>query len=101
MALGFITILGDYFLKIASSQDKPLETKYFFIGFLIYSATTFVWLYLMKYLKLSAIGVIYSISMLILLTLLGVFFFNESLNHYEFAGIIFAVASIVLLARFT
>ncbi len=100
ITLGFITVIGDYFLKIASSHDKPILTKPFLIGFLIYSTTVFVWVYLMKYLKLATIGVIYSISMVILLTLLGVFFFDEPLNHYEVFGIALAVTSILLLSRF-
>ncbi|MBI5893836.1 MAG: transporter [Deltaproteobacteria bacterium] len=100
IALGFISVIGDYFLKIASSHNKPITTKSFLMGFLIYSATVFVWVYLMKYLKLATIGVIYSISMVILLTLLGVLFFDEPLNHYESIGIVLALASILLLARF-
>lgn len=100
IAIGFITVIGDYFLKIASNHDKPITTKSFFIGFLTYSATVFIWVYLMKYMKLSTIAVIYSISTIILLTLLGVFFFDESLNHYEVFGIILAVISVIMLSRF-
>jgi multidrug transporter EmrE-like cation transporter len=38
--------------------------------------------------------------MILLLTAMGVFLFNESLNRYEIAGIILAIASILLLSRF-
>ena len=54
----------------------------------------------MRHLKLATISVVYSISMALLLTAVGVVLFRESLNHYELAGIILAVASLVLLMRF-
>jgi small multidrug resistance pump len=38
--------------------------------------------------------------MVLLLTAVGVVVFRESLNHYELAGIVLAVASLVLLMRF-
>jgi multidrug transporter EmrE-like cation transporter len=38
--------------------------------------------------------------MVLLLTAVGVVLFGESLNRYELAGIILAVASLVLLVRF-
>jgi multidrug transporter EmrE-like cation transporter len=54
----------------------------------------------MRHLKLATIGVVYSISMVLLLTAVGVVLFGESLNYYELAGIVLAVASLVLLMRF-
>jgi small multidrug resistance pump len=44
--------------------------------------------------------VVYSISMVLLLTSMGVVLFGESLNYFEMAGILLAVASLVLLMRF-
>jgi multidrug transporter EmrE-like cation transporter len=38
--------------------------------------------------------------MILLLTALGVLIFRESLNYYEIAGLILAVASLILLIRF-
>ncbi len=54
----------------------------------------------MRYLKLATIGAIYSVCMILMLTTMGFLFFNETLNRYEAAGIVFAIASIVLLSRF-
>ena len=48
----------------------------------------------------GTISVVYSISMVLLLTAVGVVLFDESLNYYELAGIVLAVASLVLLMRF-
>jgi multidrug transporter EmrE-like cation transporter len=54
----------------------------------------------MRQLKLATIGVIYSVCMILLLTGMGVFLFDEFLNRYEAAGIILAITSVILLARF-
>ena len=41
----------------------------------------------MRHLKLATIGVVYSVSMILLLTAIGVVVFRESLNAYEVAGL--------------
>jgi len=43
--------------------------------------------------------VVYSMSLIILLTLIGVFVFDESINRYEILGIILALAALILLIR--
>jgi small multidrug resistance pump len=102
VTVGFslVGILGDYFLKLASASDHSLKTKSFYIGFILYASTAFGWVFVMKYLKLATIGVVYSISMVVLLTAIGVLFFQETLNYYEIAGLILAVVSLILLVRF-
>jgi multidrug transporter EmrE-like cation transporter len=40
------------------------------------------------------------VSMILLLTSVGVLFFRESLNAYEIAGLAMAIASLILLVRF-
>ena len=54
----------------------------------------------MKHLKLATISVLYSVSLVLLLTAIGVVLFQESLNHFEVIGIVLAVVSLVLLIRF-
>jgi multidrug transporter EmrE-like cation transporter len=95
-----VGILGDYFLKRASQEERPLATRAFAVGLVLYATTAFAWVYLMRYLKLATIGVVYSVCMILLLAGMGVLFFGESLNRYEVAGIILALAAIVLLSRF-
>jgi drug/metabolite transporter (DMT)-like permease len=73
---------------------------WFYLGFSLYASTAFGWVFVMKHLKLATIGVVYSISMMLLLTAVGVMFFRESLNAYEVLGLILAIASLVLLIRF-
>ena len=93
-------VLGDYFLKLASTQEDSLRTKWFYIGFIVYASTAFGWVFVMKHLKLATISVVYSVSMVLLLTTIGVVFFRETLNGYEIAGLVMAVGSLVLLVRF-
>ena len=54
----------------------------------------------MRYLKLATIGAIYSVCMILMLTSMGFLVFDETLNRYEIAGIVLAIASIILLSRF-
>jgi small multidrug resistance pump len=54
----------------------------------------------MRHLKLATISVLYSVSMVLLLTAVGVVLFRESLNYSKLTGIVLAVASLLLLMRF-
>ncbi len=54
----------------------------------------------MKHLKLATISVLYSVSMVLLLTAIGTLVFRESLKPLEVVGIGLALASLVLLMRF-
>jgi small multidrug resistance pump len=95
-----IGVLGDYFLKLASAREQPLQTSWFYLGFVLYASTAFGWVFVMSRLKLATIGVRYSVSLVLLLTAMGVVLFRESLNYFEVIGIVLAVASLVLLMRF-
>ena len=100
IAFSVIGVLGDYFLKLASAREQSLRTIWFYIGFALYASTAFGWVFVMKHLKLATISVLYSVSLVLLLTAIGVVLFQESLNYFEVIGIMLAVASLVLLMRF-
>ena len=100
IAFSVIGVVGDYFLKLASGRDQPLRSSWFYVGFALYASTAFGWVFVMRHLKLATISVVYSVSMVLLLTAVGVLGFRESLNWYEVAGIGLAVGSLVLLMRF-
>jgi len=102
VTVGFsaVGVLGDYLLKLASSQKDPLRSGWFYIGFAVYASTAFGWVYVMRHLKLATIGVVYSVSMILLLTAIGAVAFRESLSAYEIVGIVMAVAALILLMRF-
>jgi small multidrug resistance pump len=100
LAFSVVGVLGDYFLKLGSREENSLRTPWFYIGFALYASTAFGWVYVMKHLKLATISVLYSISMVMLLTAVGVVIFQETLNYYEIAGLVMAIASLILLVRF-
>jgi drug/metabolite transporter (DMT)-like permease len=102
VTLGFsvVGVAGDYLLKLASSERNPLRSGWFYLGFAVYASTAFGWVYVMRHLKLATIGVVYSVSMILLLTAIGSLAFKESLSASEAAGIVMAVASLFLLMRF-
>lgn len=92
-------VLGDYFLKRASLQDYPVKKWEFLVGFAVYASTAFGWLFVMRHLKLGTIGVVYSVSMIVLLTLVGVLVFRESISRSEWVGLVLAIAALFLLVR--
>jgi small multidrug resistance pump len=100
VAFSIIGVVGDYFLKLASKEDSFHKSIWFYIGFVLYGSTALGWVFVMKHLKLATIGVVYSLSMILLLTGLGVVVFRESLNYYEMAGLAMAIGSLFLLIRF-
>jgi drug/metabolite transporter (DMT)-like permease len=102
VTIGFsaVGVLGDYLLKRASGQSDPLRSAWFYAGFAVYASTAFGWVYVMRHLKLATIGVVYSVSMILLLATIGAIAFRESLSAYEIAGVVMAVASLILLMRF-
>ena len=100
VAFSGVGVLGDYFLKLASEQPSSLRSAWFYVGFAIYASTAFGWVFVMKYLKLGTIGVVYSVSMVLLLTAIGVVGFRETLNAYEVVGLVLAIAALALLMRF-
>jgi drug/metabolite transporter (DMT)-like permease len=100
VAFSVVGVVGDYFLKLASAKDESLRSPAFYIGFVVYASTAFGWVFVMKHLKLATVGVVYCVSMVLLLTVLGVVVFKETLNAYEMAGIAMAVGSLLLLTRF-
>ena len=99
-AFSVIGVVGDYFLKLASAREQPLRTGWFYLGFVLYASTAFGWVFVMRQLKLATISVLYSVSLVLLLTAIGGMLFRESLSYFEVIGIVLAVASLVLLMRF-
>jgi len=100
IGLCVVTGVGDYLLKLASKQESPLATAWFAVGFVVYSSTALGWVYIMRHLKFATIGVVYAVTTVLVLAIIGVVFLNESLSWQEGLGIGLALASIGLLARF-
>ena len=100
MLLAIAGVIGDFFLKMAGHGTKYLDVKWFVAGLLVYASLAFAWFYVMRQIKLSTIGVVYSLVTVLLLVAVGTFYFHEKLNLYEVIGIASAIVSLVLLSRF-
>ncbi len=100
VAFSVVGVAGDYLLKLASEQRAPLRSGWFYLGFAVYASTAFGWVYVMRHLKLATIGAVYSISMILLLTGVGVVVFRQPLHASEVIGLAMAIGSLVLLMRF-
>lgn len=92
-------VAGDYFLKLANDSDSPFTSRHFVLGTLIYASMAFGWVIVFRTLKFAHVGVYYSISTVLLLCLVGFFFFNETLKPMEIVGVCLALISLLLLAR--
>jgi small multidrug resistance pump len=100
VAFSLIGVVGDTFLKLASERPRPVQSPWFYLGFALYASTAFGWVYVMRHLKLGTISVVYSVSMILLLTAIGVVGFHEKLHAGEIVGIALALISLTLLMRF-
>jgi drug/metabolite transporter (DMT)-like permease len=100
VAFSLLGVVGDYFLKLASEEPNALATRSFYVGFVVYASTAFGWVFVMKHLKLATIGVVYSVTMVLLLTTIGVVVFRESLSRAAVAGLVMAIGALILLTRF-
>lgn len=58
VAFSLVGVVGDYFLKLASTSERPLRTGWFYLGFVLYASTAFGWVFVMRYLKLATISVV-------------------------------------------
>jgi multidrug transporter EmrE-like cation transporter len=100
VAFGVVGVVGDDLLKLASERTNPLRSGAFYLGFAVYASTAFGWVYVMRHLKLATIGAVYSVSMVLLLTGVGVAVFRQPLHPAEVVGLAMAVGSLILLMRF-
>ena len=101
IGLAAVCCCADYFLKKASQLPSPFSSAPFWIGLVIYSLSAFGWVMALRWFKLSTIGAVYSVVLIVLLALIGVTVFSEKINGLEILGLLLACASIVILTRFS
>ena len=92
---------ADYALKRASLLESPGTSPWFYVGLVIYASTAFGWVFVMRHLQFATLGVVYASTMVVLMAGIGVFVLGERLLWQEALGIVLAISSIILLARFT
>jgi len=94
-AIVALTVLGDFFIKVASDRPGAPWSMPFVLGAILYGMPARGWFDLMRTHSLAAIGVIYSASTILLLAALGTVAFGERLGGWEGLGIVLALASVV------
>jgi small multidrug resistance pump len=99
VVLALSVAVSDYFLKVASSSATPFLNRNFLIALVMTILCTFAWVLVMPHLKLAYIGVIYSLTVVLSLAIVGTFFFNGSLKPLEWVGVGLAITSLLLLYR--
>jgi small multidrug resistance pump len=100
VGLALVSVGADSILKISTESTGKNLIIFFITALVIYGSTAFGWFFVLKHLKLSTLGVYYSISTILLLALVGVFYFKEQICPSDIIGIILAIASILILGRF-
>lgn len=101
IALAAIGVLADYFLKLASDQAASVRSAWFWVGLFVYAAMAGGWVYVMRHLSFTEIGIVYSVATILLLTAVGTLVLKEALHTHEVLGVLMAFGSLVLLARFS
>lgn len=91
------TLLGDYFIKVAKGKPEGMASAWFVAGAATYGLLAFGWYFLMKSNSLATIAVMFSASIILLLTALGHFVFKEPFGVREGLGVSLAVLSVVVM----
>lgn len=102
VTLSAVGVLADFLLKLSTNASSRSTAWILLIaGIVIYSSTAFGWLYVIRHVTLSTLGVWYAISTILFLSIGSVLFFKEGLAGREILGILLAVISLLLLSRFS
>lgn len=91
-----ITTLGDFFLKSAVESETH-KILFLVLCSLSYGSTAFGWFYVAQEMKLSVLGIFYSVAVAIGCIGIGVLFFGETLTSREIIGILLGFASIIFI----
>ena len=93
-----VVILGDYAIKIAADR-AALVSFPMYAGILLYAISAGLWFHAMRHVSLGQAAVAYSMLTLIALFILGALVFGEPVGRRELAGMVCALAAMVLMSR--
>ncbi|MFA6287458.1 MAG: hypothetical protein WC661_08740 [Opitutaceae bacterium] len=101
LTLSLMCAAADFALKRASQGDHPFRSPAFILGAALYLASAYGWIYVFRHVKLATIGAVFSIVLTLLLAVIGVVAFRESLSAREITGLACAIAALALLSKFS
>lgn len=93
-----VVILGDIAIKIAADR-ATLASAPMALGMSLYATSAVLWFFAMRYVSLGQAAVAYSMLTLIALFLIGTWGFDEPVGTREIAGILCALAAMVLMTH--
>jgi drug/metabolite transporter (DMT)-like permease len=100
LGLSLLCVAADYLFKLASELPRPYRSPHFAVGVVLYGSSAFGWVYVLRHTKLATVGALFCVVVVVLLAVVGVFAFRESLSTSELIGLGCAVAALILLGRF-
>ena len=100
LVTGIVVIVGDIILKIAAGRDGAATLPLIAAGCVLYSIAAVLWFWAMRHTTLAQAAVAYSMFTLLALAAIGAFWFKEDIGAREWAGIGFALMSMMMMARF-
>lgn len=100
IGLALVTALGDALIKSASNKFGFSGWKQLVLGAIIYAGTALGWFFVLRKIKLSSGVMIYTLSLILFVVLISVFYFKEEIRPVEYFGIAMAISSLLILSRF-
>ena len=80
---------------IEDSANK--HNKYFIIGILIYAIVAYILYIILKKGNVAITNALWNATTVVLVTLMGIFYFNEKFTTYQYIGLAFAILAIVFI----
>lgn len=99
IGLTIVTVAADVLIKKASLANLVFSWQ-MLAAFIIYGLTTLGWFFLLQKFKLSSLAALYGICNILFLTIISALYFKERIYPLEIFGIILALISLIILARF-
>ena len=86
-------------ISINLSKIFPCANKnnYYIFGILLYGIVAYILYRILIHGKLAITNALWNATTVILVTLVGVFYFKEELNKYEYIGIFFAILAVIFM----
>ena len=95
-----VVIAGDTILKLAADNGSGFWQPLVVLGCVLYAFSALMWFSAVRHITLAQAGVAYSALTLLALCAIGAIWFDEPIGAREVAGIVCALAAIVLMMRF-
>ena len=73
------------------------KNNYYLFGILLYGIVAYILYRILVSSKLAITNALWNATTVILVTLVGVFYFKEELNKYECIGIFFAILAVIFM----